>query len=94
MHVRIRRIVKLPRNDGTGRHFLQFLRFLNRARHTERAVGEHQFRAVSRKQLSALRAHGIRHGQYHAVAPRRRGGGKPDARVAAGRFNHGSAGLD
>ena len=86
------RVVKLAGDDRAGQLARKLPRLLNRARHALFALGQNDLGAVGGQKRDALAAHGVRHGENHAVAARRADGGKADAGVAAGRLDDHAAG--
>ena len=87
MDFRVGRVDELAGNEAVGESCGQFLRLGNGSLHAQRAVRQHQFRAVGLQQVAAFHAHRFRHGQDDPVPA---GGGhrrQADARVPAGGFN-------
>lgn len=57
------RVDELAGNEAVGESCGQFLRLGNGSLHAQRAVRQHQFRAVGLQQVAAFHAHRFRHGQ-------------------------------
>ena len=87
------RVVELAGDDRAGQLARKLLRLFNRARHAFFALGQHDLGAVGGQKRDALAAHGVRHGENHAVAARRAEGGQTNAGVAACRLDDYAAGL-
>ena len=70
---------------------MELLGFLDRAGHAVGTGGEHDLGAIGGRELAALDAHGLWHGEDEGVTARRRQHGETDARVTAGGLDDGAA---
>ena len=94
MHLRVGRIDKLSENNRILNRTLQLLCLRNGTLHALCAVREDNLCAVCLDQISALDAHGFRHGQNDMIALCRADCRKSDAGIAAGRLNNRCARLE
>ena len=67
MRFRVGRVGELAGNKAVGQSRGQFLRLGDGSLHAQRAVRQHQFRAVGFQEVAAFHAHRLRHGQYNPV---------------------------
>ena len=95
MDLRICRIFKLLRDDGTGRLRDNLLCAGDRPLHALRRRRQHQFDAKQGKHLAALDRHAVRHDDHQPVTARGCHKGERNARVSGGRLHqNGACGID
>jgi hypothetical protein len=90
----VRRVLELLRHDRARDFSEQFLGSRDRALHALRTGSEDKLRAEEGQHLAPLERHRLGHHEHEAVTPRRRNESERDARVAGGRLDQRSAGLD
>ena len=78
---------ELPHDDAVFMFAVQLLGLVDGALHPQSAGREHDLGAVGGKQLAALFAHGLGHGQNQRIALYCAHARQPDARIAAGRLD-------
>ena len=91
MCLRVCRVIKLSGNECTGDFFCQFFRFGNGTSHAFCTFCQHQFRTKSRHEQTAFHTHAVRHNDDGSIASCRCHNCQTNARIAAGRFDDGSA---
>ena len=93
MYGSVRRIIKLLKNNGTGRSIAQCLGFGNGARHTFGTRCQHNFRSKCFQQVTTFQTHGFGHGQHQPIPFDGSYHGKANTGISAGRFNQGCTGF-
>ena len=68
MHCGICRVHELTRDETAFDLLSQFLGFGNSSRHAFSSFGENDLRTVCLKDVPSLDAHGLRHGEDHAIS--------------------------
>ena len=91
VHGGVGRVGKLVGDQAARDLLMQLLRPGDGALHAQRAVGQHQLRAIGLNQRPPLGTHAVGHHDQRAVAARRRHPRQADARVAAGGLDDGAA---
>ena len=84
---------KLAGDEAIRNLLGKLLRLGNSTLHALGTLCKHQLRAIGLHQLATLYAHGLRHDDDNPIAPGSRHGSQANARIAGGRLDNDTAGL-